>query len=92
MSATCIRVRMPCTMHGPEEPGGVVDHGANALSVIASLIDSIEEEMRRSPWRSPTRWALSPAPAAHLRPEVTLKSPPPTEHPEPNDEQHHAQQ
>ena len=45
MSATCIRVRMPCTMHGPEEPGGVMDHGANALSVIASLIDSTEEEI-----------------------------------------------
>ena len=65
----------------------VVDHGANTLSVIASLIDSIEEEIARLGGRR-TRWALSSAPTAHLRPGVTLESPPPTEHLEPNDEHH----
>ena len=41
MVGTYIRVKVPWTMHGPEER--VVDHGAKALSAIASLIDSVEE-------------------------------------------------
>ena len=84
MSATCIRVNVLCTgCMGPTSR--VVDHG-DVLSATASLIDSIEKEIARLGGRRTSVHSHQRPP--HLRPGVTLESPPRTKHLEPNDEHH----
>ena len=43
MSAACIRVKMPCTMHGPEEPGGG-SRRERAVGDRVTVTDRLDED------------------------------------------------